>query len=41
MPNGTLCCGSLDQIRAGIDDVDSQLLELLAQRSAYGSFTDS
>lgn len=33
--NGTLCCSSFTQIRAGIDDVDSQLLELLALRAAY------
>ncbi|CAL3972882.1 unnamed protein product [Diplocarpon coronariae] len=35
LPNGTLCCDSLSQIRAGIDDVDAQLLELLAMRAAY------
>lgn len=41
MPNGTLCCSSLDQVRAGIDDVDSKLLELLALRSAYGIYPTS
>jgi len=35
LPNGTLCCGSLDEVRAGIDEVDSLLLSLLAQRAAY------
>lgn len=35
LPNGTLCCDSLAQIRVGIDAVDTQLLELLAQRAAY------
>ncbi|KIJ66080.1 hypothetical protein HYDPIDRAFT_110221 [Hydnomerulius pinastri MD-312] len=34
-PNGTTCCSSLDQVRAGIDDIDGQLLELLSQRAAY------
>ena len=37
LPNGTLCCSSLDQIRDRIDDVDSQLLELVALRSGYGN----
>ncbi|KUJ18199.1 uncharacterized protein LY89DRAFT_614785, partial [Mollisia scopiformis] len=35
LPNGTLCCGSLDQVRDGIDDVDTQLLQLLALRAGY------
>ncbi|THV51709.1 hypothetical protein BGAL_0101g00110 [Botrytis galanthina] len=35
LSNGTLCCDSLTQIRAGIDDIDTQLLSLLAQRAAY------
>ncbi|TAQ90091.1 hypothetical protein B7494_g1603 [Chlorociboria aeruginascens] len=35
LPNGTLCCSSLAQIRSGIDEVDAQLLSLLAQRAAY------
>lgn len=35
LPNGTICCESLSQIRAGIDDIDTQLLNLLAQRAAY------
>lgn len=35
LQNGTLCCSSLTQIRAGIDDIDDQLLALLAQRAAY------
>lgn len=30
--NGSTCCSSLDQVRAGIDAVDDQLLELLSQR---------
>lgn len=32
LPNGTTCCTSLAQVRAGIDDVDAQLLSLLALR---------
>lgn len=36
LPNNTLCCGSLSQVRNGIDEVDKQLLALLAQRVAYG-----
>ncbi|CZR53177.1 uncharacterized protein PAC_03055 [Phialocephala subalpina] len=35
LQNGTLCCESLNQVRAGIDDVDTQLLELLALRAGY------
>lgn len=35
LPNGTLCCDSLSQIRAGINDIDGQLLVLLAQRAGY------
>ncbi|KAH9481714.1 hypothetical protein JR316_0006241 [Psilocybe cubensis] len=34
-PNGTTCCASLDDVRAGIDAVDDQILALLAQRAAY------
>ena len=31
--NGTsTCCSSLDEVRAGIDAVDAQLLQLLSQR---------
>ncbi|KAF8803374.1 hypothetical protein BYT27DRAFT_7195690 [Phlegmacium glaucopus] len=34
--NGTsTCCSSLDEVRAGIDAVDAQLLELLSQRAGY------
>ncbi|KAF8964778.1 chorismate mutase [Flammula alnicola] len=34
--NGTsTCCSSLDQVRAGIDAIDSQILELLSQRAAF------
>ncbi|KAF8153163.1 chorismate mutase [Crassisporium funariophilum] len=34
--NGTsTCCSSLDEVRAGIDAVDAQLLELLSQRAAF------
>ncbi|EAU83997.2 hypothetical protein CC1G_11435 [Coprinopsis cinerea okayama7 len=33
--NGTsTCCTSLDEVRAGIDNVDQQLLKLLSQRAA-------
>lgn len=35
LTNGTTCCDSLDQVRAGIDAVDQKLLHLLAQRAAY------
>lgn len=35
LPNGTTCCDSLTQIRAGIDELDSQLLSLLALRAGY------
>jgi chorismate mutase len=35
LPNNTLCCGSLDQVRAGIDAIDTQILGLLAQRAGY------
>lgn len=30
--NGTDCCSSLDEVRAGIDAVDARILELLSQR---------
>lgn len=33
--NGSTCCSSLDQVRAGIDAVDDQLLELLSRRAAF------
>ncbi|EGO00553.1 hypothetical protein SERLA73DRAFT_51202 [Serpula lacrymans var. lacrymans S7.3] len=33
--NGTTCCSSLDQVRDGINAVDSQLLQLLSDRAAY------
>ncbi|KAF9564080.1 hypothetical protein CPC08DRAFT_760470 [Agrocybe pediades] len=29
------CCSSLDDVRAGIDTIDAQLLELLSQRVAF------
>ncbi|KAH7911327.1 chorismate mutase [Hygrophoropsis aurantiaca] len=35
LSNGSTCCSSLDQVRAGIDDIDAQLLALLSQRAAY------
>lgn len=35
LPNGTTCCSSLTQVRDGIDDIDTQLLELLALRAGY------
>ncbi|KAK0102393.1 hypothetical protein ONS95_006013 [Cadophora gregata] len=35
LPNGTLCCDSLTQVRAGINVINAQLVELLAQRAAY------
>ncbi|KAL3427140.1 hypothetical protein PVAG01_00649 [Phlyctema vagabunda] len=35
LPNGTTCCSSLTEVRAGIDVIDSQLVALLAQRAAY------
>ncbi|APA16338.1 predicted protein [Sclerotinia sclerotiorum 1980 UF-70] len=35
LPNGTTCCDSLDQVRAGINDINAQLVDLLAQRAAY------
>ncbi|CZT02859.1 uncharacterized protein RAG0_09853 [Rhynchosporium agropyri] len=35
LPNGTLCCDSLTQVRAGINAIDAQLVELLAQRAAF------
>ncbi|TVY84738.1 hypothetical protein LSUE1_G000629 [Lachnellula suecica] len=35
LPNRTVCCYSLTQVRDGIDEVDDQLLALLAQRAAY------
>ncbi|TFK31873.1 chorismate mutase [Crucibulum laeve] len=31
----TTCCSSLDEVRAGIDAVDAQLLSLLSQRAAF------
>ncbi|PPQ89344.1 hypothetical protein CVT25_003182 [Psilocybe cyanescens] len=31
----TTCCSSLDEVRAGIDDVDTKLLALLSQRYAF------
>lgn len=31
----TTCCSSLDEVRAGIDAVDAQLLSLLAQRCVF------
>ncbi|KAL0952934.1 hypothetical protein HGRIS_007147 [Hohenbuehelia grisea] len=33
--NGTTCCSSLDEVRAGIDALDTQLLDILSQRAAY------
>jgi len=36
LPNGTVCCDTLSQVRIGINAVDDQLLALLAQRVAYG-----
>lgn len=35
LSNGTICCDSLDQVRDGIDDIDEQLLGLLALRAGY------
>ena len=35
LPNGTTCCDSLAQVRVGINEIDAQLVELLAQRAAY------
>lgn len=35
MNGSTTCCSSLDEVRAGIDVVDAQLLSLLAQRAAF------
>ncbi|KAF9530618.1 chorismate mutase [Crepidotus variabilis] len=35
MNETTTCCSSLDEVRAGIDSIDAQLLNLLAQRAAY------
>lgn len=35
LPNGTTCCDSLSQVRAGIDAVDEQLIALLALRLGY------
>lgn len=35
LPNGTGCCSSLAQIRAGINAIDAELVTLLAQRSGY------
>lgn len=34
-PNGTTCCSTLDQVRDELDAIDSQLLQLLSERSAY------
>ncbi|KAI6007759.1 chorismate mutase, partial [Pisolithus orientalis] len=34
-PNGTTCCSTLDQVRDELDTIDSQLLQLLSERSAY------
>lgn len=31
-PNGTTCCSSLDQVRDALDEIDAQLLQLLATR---------
>ncbi|KAH7920603.1 hypothetical protein BV22DRAFT_1097865 [Leucogyrophana mollusca] len=33
--DGSTCCSSLDEVRAGIDSIDAQLLALLSQRAAY------
>ncbi|KAH7351156.1 hypothetical protein BKA65DRAFT_536179 [Rhexocercosporidium sp. MPI-PUGE-AT-0058] len=35
LPNGTLCCSSLAQVRDGINEINEQLVELLAQRAAF------
>ncbi|KAL2071268.1 hypothetical protein VTL71DRAFT_12503 [Oculimacula yallundae] len=35
LPNGTLCCDSLTQVRAGINEINGQLVELLAKRAAF------
>ncbi|KAB8288187.1 hypothetical protein EYC80_010192 [Monilinia laxa] len=35
LPNGTTCCSSLDEVRAGINDLNDQIIALLAQRAAY------
>ncbi|PVH89256.1 hypothetical protein DL98DRAFT_366231, partial [Cadophora sp. DSE1049] len=35
LPNGTVCCDSLAQVRVGINEINAQLVELLAQRAAY------
>ncbi|KAG4435554.1 hypothetical protein IFR05_008965 [Cadophora sp. M221] len=35
LPNGTVCCNSLAQVRLGINEINAQLVELLAQRAAY------
>jgi len=33
--NGTLCCNSLTEVRDGIDAVDGQISDLLAQKAGY------
>ncbi|KAF8180119.1 hypothetical protein BJ912DRAFT_855388 [Pholiota molesta] len=36
--NGTsICCSSLDEVRAGIDAIDAQLLELLSRRQVVSA----
>ncbi|OBZ73650.1 hypothetical protein A0H81_06273 [Grifola frondosa] len=33
--DGSTCCDSLDEVRAGIDEIAPQLLQLLGMRAAY------
>ncbi|KAG1774646.1 chorismate mutase [Suillus placidus] len=33
--NGTTCCSSLDEVRAQLDTIDAQLLQLLSTRASY------
>ncbi|KAF9011826.1 chorismate mutase [Cyathus striatus] len=33
--DNTTCCSSLDEVRVGIDEIDTQLLNLLSQRTEF------
>ncbi|QSZ33330.1 hypothetical protein DSL72_002918 [Monilinia vaccinii-corymbosi] len=34
-PNGTTCCSSIEEVRAGINSLNDQILALLAQRAEF------
>ncbi|KAI9644242.1 hypothetical protein NHQ30_007597 [Ciborinia camelliae] len=35
LPNGSTCCSSIAEVRAGINVINDQIIDLLAQRAAY------